>query len=356
MKPLVTFELGKDVDERAEQLLAGVPHFHVRKGRTSRLRTDADTWPLRIGRGVGPHVKVTSPALAHALRQLALAGAPTDGRAPITVIVAERLLPAVRRELENADLSYVDGAGAVHLMAPGLLVHLEPAAKARTGTRPPDPRGIGVTAVRVIQHLLTDPTRQWTVTDLAAAADASLGQAHKVLTRLDTEGFIEQQRAGRTVQRRLTNPTDVLDWLAQAPAARKLPRRLMAHLYAPDPDAVLTRLARTALNGEVSWAVTGAAGARAWGATRTVTALPVTMVRVDPDYDLRETAERFGLEPVDGGHNILLVADVGRLATQAPEHNGPVAIAPKIRVWLDMLTETRGQDTADLFRENTLGY
>lgn len=355
MKPLVTFELGKDVDERTAQLLAGVPHFHVRRGRTSRLRTDTDTWPLRVGRGIAPYAKVTAPALAQTLRLITPGTAPTDERAPITVIVAERLLPAVRRELEDADLSYVDGAGAVHLQAPGLLVHLEPGPRTRTGTVP-DPRGIGVTAIRVIQHLLTDPTRVWTVTELAAAADASLGQAHKVLTRLDTEGFIEQQRAGKAVLRRLTNPTDVLDWLAQAPAARKLPRRLKTHLYAPDPDAVITRLARAALNSETDWALTGAAGARVWGATRTITALPVTMVRVDPDHDLHDTAARLGLEPVDGGHNVLLVADVGRLATQAPERNGPVVIAPKVRVWLDMLTETRGQDAADLFRESALGY
>lgn len=365
MNQLVTVELGRDIDERVQQILAAVPRLHVRRGRTTRLRVGADTWPLEVNRGITPPAQVTVPALAqhHHLLQSAAGATPAlrepghnqpPTRPPIILIVAERLLPAARQELEGTGLSYVDGSGAVHLQAPGLLIHIEPPLRVRTGSVP-EPRGLGVIAVRLIQHLLAAPARDWTVTDLAAAADASMGQTHNVLIRLDAEGFIAHQRAGKAVLRRLTNPTAVLDWLAQVPSARKLPRRLTTHLYAPNPDATLTRLADAAQRASVGWAVTGTAGARAWGAA-VATALPVIMVRIDPDHDLPQTAERLGLEPVDGGHNVLLVADVGRLAIQAPARSGSIVVAPKVRVWLDMLAETRGEDAANLFRESVIGY
>jgi hypothetical protein len=214
-----------------------------------------------------------------------------------------------------------------------------------------------VVAVRLVQHLLEEPGKQWTVTDLAAARQASAGQGHSVLTRLDSEGFLEQRRPGRAVLRRSTDPTAVLDWLARVPAAGKLHERLKAYGYAPDPASLLTRLAYAAHTADLGWAVTGEAAASPWGVHQVVTALPVVMVRIDPDLHLPAAAARLDLKPVDSGHNVLLVRDVGRLATQPPiARNGPVAMAPKVRVYLDMLTEPRGHDAADLFREAVLAY
>jgi hypothetical protein len=117
----------------------------------------------------------------------------------------------------------------------------------------------------------------------------------------------------------------------------------------------VTRLSFYALDSHLEYAITGAAGAFLFGA-RVMTETPQVMVRIDPDVELSAAAEQLRAEPVDGGANLVLVRDLGRLGVHGKAHNGPVAIAPPVRVWLDMLGEPRGEDAAALFREAVLGW
>ena len=117
----------------------------------------------------------------------------------------------------------------------------------------------------------------------------------------------------------------------------------------------MTRLAHDATEADVPWALTGAAAARALG-TSVVTALPVIMVRVPADRDLLQWAGALGLEAVDVGANVQLIADVGEVGLHGAQRHGPVSLAPAARIWLDMLGEPRGDDAAALFREAILGY
>jgi hypothetical protein len=263
-------------------------------------------------------------------------------------------LPKVRAELEQAGCLYADGAGSVHLAAPRFLLHREKDS-ARFSTTVPAPRGLGAVAVRVVQQLLADPEREWTVVDLAQAAGASTGQSHNVLKRLEQEEFLQDRGSGQQRRRQVSNPTDLLDWLSRVPAARRVHRQLKTYRYAADPASLVTRLAHDATKADVSWALTGAAAARALGAS-VVTALPVIMVRVPAARDLLQVAGALGLEAVDVGANVQLIADVGEVGLHGAQRHGPVSLAPAARIWLDMLGEPRGDDAAALFREAILGY
>ena len=192
-------------------------------------------------------------------------------------MVSERLLPNVRPELESAGFSYADGTGGVHLRAPGLIVHLEPHRVRGESTAVASP-GLGAVAVRAIQEILEDPEREWAVTELAKAAAVSAGQAHNVLSRLQREGLMGTIGKGQAA-RKVQNPTELLDWLARVPAARKIHERRAAYLYAPDPDALITRLSFHGVQSGQRYALTGTAAARVMEVT-VVTALPVVMVRV----------------------------------------------------------------------------
>jgi len=343
MKVMATLELDIAVPDRVLDIVAAIPGLAVRRSHASLLRVDDESYPLLVFPGVAPYARAMTPTLV----ELA-------GPKRLALVVAERLLPNVRVELEQAGCLYADGAGSVHLAAPRFLLHREKDS-ARTSTTVPAPQGLGAVAVRVVQQLLADPERVWTVVDLAQAAGASTGQSHNVLKRLGQEGFLQDRGSGQQRRRQVSNPTDLLEWLARVPAARRVHRQLKTYRYAADPTSLVTRLAHDATKADVPWALTGAAAARALG-TSVVTALPVIMVRVPAAIDLLQWAGALGMEAVDVGANVQLIADVGEVGLHGAQRHGPVSLAPAARIWLDMLNEPRGDDAAALFREAILGY
>jgi len=93
-----------------------------------------------------------------------------------------------------------------------------------------DSRDLGGPGTRVGRHRVCE------------GGAVSAGQAHNVLSRLQREGLMGTIGKGQGVRRKVQNPTELLDWLARVPAARKIHERRAAYLYAPDPDALITRL------------------------------------------------------------------------------------------------------------------
>ena len=87
-----------------------------------------------------------------------------------------------------------------------------------------------------------------------------------------------------------------------------------------------------------------------------VTAVSIVSVRVPSDLQSEAVAASLGAEPVHGGANLTLIADYGRLGTHDRTWMRKVALATPVRIWLDMLSEPRGGDAAELFRGAVLGY
>jgi len=77
-------------------------------------------------------------------------------------------------------LAYADGTGAIHIDLPGVLLHVEP-GRSTAGGSTRRPAGMGVVGVRVVQCLLGDPTREWSVADLARQAACAAGEAHRII-------------------------------------------------------------------------------------------------------------------------------------------------------------------------------
>jgi len=340
---MATLELDAAVPDRVLDIVAAIPGLAVRRSPASLLRIDDETYPLLVIPGVGHYARQLTPTLLE-----------VAGPNRLALVVAERLLPNVRAELEQAGCLYADSIGSVHLAAPRFLLHREKDLAGPSSTVPA-PKGLGAVAVRVVQQLLAELEQEWTVADLAQAAGASTGQSHNVLKRLEQEGFLQDRGSGPKRRRTVSHPTDLLDWLARVPAARRVHRKVKAYRYAADPAALVTRLTEDAQKADMPWALTGAAAARVSGAS-VVTALPVIMVRVPAAMDLLSAAGALGLEAVDAGANVKLIADVGEVGLHGAQRHGPVSLAPAARIWLDMLGEPRGDDAAALFREAVLGY
>ncbi|HUZ52127.1 MAG TPA: helix-turn-helix domain-containing protein [Streptosporangiaceae bacterium] len=276
------------------------------------------------------------------------------GRGGLGFVVADRLAEHVRRELEEAGCAYADGTGAAHIDVPGFFLHIQ-GKPPRSLTSVPGPPGIGVTGVRVIQVLLTDAERHWSVADLEREAACSRGEAHRVVTRLEREGFLEAHGRARTLRRVVADPGGLLDWLSTVPSARRIRERLHASAYATSPAALVTTISLHASKADLVYAFTGAAAAHVYGVTAT-TSVSVTMIRVAPDVPLLNACSVLQAEPVDRGANIMLVRDFGMVGVHARQFCGPPSVASPVRVWLDMLDEPRGEDAAALFREAVIGW
>lgn len=341
-----TVELGSDVPDQVGVILASLPGVSVRAaGGPSRLIVGGASHPLAlVYAGLRPFAKATASMLA------SLAGR----REALGFVVADRLPDHVRRELEEAGCAYADAKGAAHIVVPGFFLHIE-GRRARSRTLVPAPPGIGATGVRVIQTLLADARRQWSVADLAREAACSAGEAHRVMTRLEREGFLTAQGRARTLRRIVADPGALLDWLATVPSARRIRERQPAFVYAPDPDGLVTSIALRGSDNALEYVFTGTAAARIYGVTVT-SAMSVAAVRVSPDVPLPQACSALQAEPADRGANITLISDLGRVGVHARQNCGPPMVAPAVRVWLDMLGEPRGEDAAAMFREAVIGW
>ena len=87
--------------------------------------------------------------------------------------------------------------GNMRVELPGLFVWTEgrPTSAPREKRYEPPVKLTGKAAVAA-QALLLEPLRWWQVHDLAHAANVSVGQAHRVLARLEREHLVEVEGAG----------------------------------------------------------------------------------------------------------------------------------------------------------------
>ena len=338
-----TIELGDEVPRWARDILTALPGVKVVQGaRENVLRINGDSRSLALlTGGIRPFAKATAPMLA------------TMAGDKLGFVIADRLPAHVRKELEDAGCAYTDGTGAAHITLPGFFLHMEGKPTRRASVTPP-PAGIGVVGVRTVQTLLAGPSREWSVADLAREAGCAAGEAHRVLTRLETEGLVTGTGRARNLRRTVRNPGD--SWTG-SPRCLRLgePASVCtAFLYTPEPDGLVTYISAYGFQAELTYAFTGTAAAHVYGATVT-TAVPVTTLRVDPDVPLKEACTRLHAEPVDSGPNLALVRDLGEVGIHGRQFNGH-PLAPPARVWLDMLDEPRGEDAAALFREAVIGW
>jgi hypothetical protein len=341
----VTIELDRDVPAATVDILSGVPGVVIKRhARKSQLRVNGTTVPLALVPGrLKPLAKATAPWLAR-----------TAGPGRLGFVVADRLPEHVRRELEDAGCAYADGTGAAHIDVPGVLIHTEGKASRHQQNTPP-PRGIGVVGVRVIQTLLGQPDVDWSVPALAGEAACSIGEAHRILRRLEDEGLVAAHGRARGLRRRVADPGELLDWLSSVPSARRIREQFHSFLYVSDPKRLATTISELALDAGLVYAFSGMAAAAIWGRP-VATSIPETMVRVHPDVPLAKAAELLRAEPVDSGANMVLVRDFGEVGVHGRQRNGPAEVAPRIRVWLDILGEPRGEDAAAIFREGAIGW
>jgi len=309
----------------------------------------AKTASVRVGRSEHPLQLVCLPGAIsdeQAIEQVERTGDLSATR----VVVGPSLKRTLREELERRGHGYADSRGHLHLVGPGLFVHVEEPAE--RVVRPPTD-GVGVAAVRSVQALLA---RQEPValTWLSQRAGVSAGQAHRVLTLLEREGLVRTSGRGPSRRRTILNRTALLDWLVAQPSSRRRDPRLGIFVYARAPEELWKRATDLLDKAGIMHAWTGAAGAALHGAG--ATSVPVSALRIDPDVRLDRAADVLGAEVTDRGANVELVRDTGGVGTGLASRHAGIRLADPVRIFLDATRERRGEDVAAQFREVVLGY
>jgi hypothetical protein len=275
---------------------------------------------------------------------------------PAPLLVGSYLRASLREELEKRGLSYLDRRGSLHLSWQNGIIHIESRAAARDGAAgAPEPHvaSLGVHGVRAVQALLSAGDDQQ-VSRLAELADLSVSRTHAVLRLLESEGLVRVTGKGPSTRRHVIDKSRLLDWLAVQPAARRRERQMSVALYARTPGEAWRLISQRLDREHIPHGLTGSAAAAALGAGPTT--VMVSGVRISPHISLHDATKALEAESTERGANVKLIRDTGMLGSaHTSEHDG-VRIAPLVRVYLDALSERRGEDIAQNFRESVLGY
>lgn len=347
VKTKIEVALGTSAPAAALDTLRQVPGLAVRRAATPYVRHGEHRWLIRLL--PRPLDDGTDPAALVARLQREWHA---DQPGVLPMIVAASLPRPLRSALAEVGLSYVDGQGDVHLVAPGLLVHVDRQPLQRAAPPQQGPIGLGSVGIRTVQALLTLPDRPWTIAELAESAAVSVGQAHRVAALLDAADLLETQGAGPRKRRRVRDRAALLDWLARQPTARRVYAQRTCSLYARGPRELASRATDRLETAGIAHAFSGALAATLHGAGPT--AVPRAILRIDPEVPLDAALGVLGAEVTERGANLVLRTDTGRVGVHGREHHQGAWLAPKVRIYLDLLGERRGEDMAAQFRELVL--
>lgn len=345
----VRLALEGEINATVRRALLAIPEIKATSGKPSRVSVDGVERRLRIL--PRPHGGLSEFDGA----RLLASKVPNDA---VGLVVAGMIPHRERAELELAGLSWLDGRGACHLAWPGVIVHIDRASQRRSSIESDRADTLGPASIRAVQVMLGDPDSEWTVSVLAQRAGISTGQAHRVFTTLESNRLLDVRGSGPKQRRKITDRNAALDWLSAVDRARRKPESAATYVYGRSTRDVLKRFDDRARSAGLRYAVTGPAAADILG-IRVMTSIDVAHIRVSV-ASIDEALQMFGLDNLsreEGGHgsNVELWVDSGDVGTFESSEMSNVAVAPRIRVWLDLARiGGRGEDAAHLFREQAL--
>jgi hypothetical protein len=199
-------------------------------------------------------------------------------------------------------------------------------------------------ATRVLRILLCETGRNWRTTDLAEAANVSLGLASNVKKLINDREWIKDGKAGFTLSR----PLELLkEWSENY----SFQQNELRDYYSFKPRLnVESDLAKSCKDRNIKYALTSfSAAARMAPAVRYQRAFAYV------EFQMEEIAYILGLKQVSSGANVTLLTpyDVGVFAA-SKEYAGVRTVCP-IQVYLDLVTiKGRGEEAAAAILEEVI--
>ncbi|OIN81314.1 type IV toxin-antitoxin system AbiEi family antitoxin [Mycobacterium malmoense] len=270
------------------------------------------------------------------------------------LVVARNTTEEARRQLEDAGVAIIDAQGNMRVDMPGMFLWSEGRSTSGREKRGEPPIKLTGKAGVAAQALLREPQRWWQVHDLATAADISVGQAHRVLTRLEREHLIDVEGTGPKRIRRVSNPTALLDLWAEEMRDRRV-SWVRAFRLARDTRTYARSLSDLLTRAKIDHAVTGPAGAARLAPF--ITSFQVVDIWITERVALADATNAIGAEVVHEGHNILLRQAAGDIPLVFRSPVEKVWTVNPFRLYFDLRQDPRrGREQAERLREEVIGF
>lgn len=258
----------------------------------------------------------------------------------VAVVGAPYMADAARRLCDEAGVGWLDLAGNVRIVGPGLYIDRQTAEKPKAVARelksPFAPK-----SARVLRRLLETPGRAWKVTDLAGAAKVSLGQVSNVRRALIDREWASADSDGL----QLTDREGLLRGWRQSydpPVGER--RRYYTTLHGKRLDAALRDALREAQPAGRAAAMSFTA-ADWWAPYARV---PMTYLIAEPKA-LPVLLDHLQLKPAESGANVeILIPDETELFEDLRQPTPGLWTTSPLQTFLDLGTGgERGQEAAD---------
>src|SRR5262249_30601269 len=196
--------------------------------------------------------------------------------------------------------------------------------------------------------------RPWHVKDLAEEAGISVGLAHRVLARLETERLMRAVGTGPKRVRHVVDGTALLDLWTEENRDRSV-ERVRAYRLARDPRALVDAASGGLHAAGIEHAVTGAAAAARIAPF--VTAVPVAEIWLSSIASLEDIAEATDSEVADTGHNLVFAQATGDEALAFRRTVDQIWMVNPFRLFYDLRRDPRrGREQAETLRRAVIGF
>ena len=282
-----------------------------------------------------------------ALRQLkASLGARAAG---YPVLASSFLSPRARELCREAGVGYLDLAGNCYLQFEDFyfqkIVEDNPfPARGRPASL------CTPVSSRILRALLEEPARGWRVSELASAAQVSLGQTSNVCRRLIGEAYAVKR--DRRVH--LTEPGRLLEAWREAYA---IPRQTLLAYYSFErsPEQLVRRVAQVAAERRWRYALTSFTAA-----TRVapfVHGIGTTQWYLADALSVDGWVEALDLRPAESGPNVVVAIPYDPGVFYRTQTVDDLVLVGNVQLYLDLFSEpARGREQAEFLRKEKLGF
>jgi hypothetical protein len=270
------------------------------------------------------------------------------GSNAVPVIAVPFMAEGGRRLCEEANVSWFDLSGNAHIVAPGLLIHVE--GKPNTFKRRGRPSTVfAPKSSRIVRALLLQPQSRVSQRELARRTGLDEGFTSRVVRKLEADRMVERDADGAV---KVTNPDDVLEsWRAAYDFSKH--RVIAGHATARSGDELLTVVGRVLREKKLDYAATGLAGA--WMMTK-FAAFRLATVFV-PEEPPAEVLNTIRFRPEERGANLwFTIPNDEGVFTGSADFDGVHCVHP-LQAYLDLKSQPeRSAESGEELRRRFLRW